>query len=119
MLSNQQKLTQTQRLTPQQIQYQKLLQLNNLALEQRIKEELELPELPSKPHKRTKNWVIEYNHDGVWKRWFGRFAKKEDAIKSALKQTTWELSMIGLGLRYTIRKNYRVRNLETDEDFYL
>ena len=42
MLSIQQKLTQTQRLTPQQIQYQKLLQLNNLALEQRIKEELEL-----------------------------------------------------------------------------
>lgn len=42
MLSIQQKLTQTQKLTPQQIQYQKLLQLNNLALEQRIKEELEL-----------------------------------------------------------------------------
>lgn len=41
MLSIQQKLTQTQKLTPQQIQYQKLLQLNNLALEQRIKEELE------------------------------------------------------------------------------
>ncbi|KAB2908176.1 MAG: RNA polymerase factor sigma-54 [Ignavibacteriaceae bacterium] len=42
MLSIQQKLSQTQKLTPQQIQYQKLLQLNNLALEQRIKEELEL-----------------------------------------------------------------------------
>ncbi len=42
MLSIQQKLTQSQKLTPQQIQYQKLLQLNNLALEQRIKEELEL-----------------------------------------------------------------------------
>lgn len=42
MLSLQQKLTQTQKLSPQQIQYQKLLQLNTMMLEQRIKTELEL-----------------------------------------------------------------------------
>ncbi len=42
MLSLNLKLSQTQKLTPQQIQYQKLLQLNTLALEQRIKTELEL-----------------------------------------------------------------------------
>ncbi|PIS44412.1 MAG: RNA polymerase sigma-54 factor, partial [Ignavibacteria bacterium CG08_land_8_20_14_0_20_37_9] len=37
-----QRLSQTQKLSPQQIQYQKLLQLNTMALEQRIKTELEL-----------------------------------------------------------------------------
>ncbi|NUN08485.1 MAG: RNA polymerase factor sigma-54 [Ignavibacteriaceae bacterium] len=42
MLSLSQKLLQTQKLTPQQILYQKLLQLNTLALEQRIKTELEI-----------------------------------------------------------------------------
>ncbi len=42
MLTIAQKLSQQQRLSPQQIQYQKLLQLNNLALEQRIKTELEM-----------------------------------------------------------------------------
>ncbi len=42
MLSLHQRLSQQQRLSPQQIQYQKLLQLNTLALEQRIKTELEL-----------------------------------------------------------------------------
>ncbi|MBI5807524.1 MAG: RNA polymerase factor sigma-54 [Ignavibacteriales bacterium] len=42
MLSLHQKLALQQKLSPQQIQYQKLLQLNTLALEQRIKTELEL-----------------------------------------------------------------------------
>jgi len=42
MLSLNLKLSQTQKLSPQQIQYQKLLQLNTLALEQRIKTELEI-----------------------------------------------------------------------------
>ena len=42
MLTLSQKLSQQQKLSPQQIQYQKLLQLNTLALEQRIKTELEL-----------------------------------------------------------------------------
>ncbi|GAB4298415.1 MAG: RNA polymerase factor sigma-54 [Ignavibacteriaceae bacterium] len=42
MLTLNQKLSQQQKLSPQQIQYQKLLQLNTLALEQRIKTELEL-----------------------------------------------------------------------------
>jgi len=42
MLTLSQKLSQQQRLSPQQIQYQKLLQLNTMALEQRIKTELEL-----------------------------------------------------------------------------
>ena len=42
MLSLSQKMSQQQRLSPQQIQYQKLLQLNTLALEQRIKTELEI-----------------------------------------------------------------------------
>jgi RNA polymerase sigma-54 factor len=42
MLTLSQKLSQQQKLSPQQIQYQKLLQLNTIALEQRIKTELEL-----------------------------------------------------------------------------
>lgn len=42
MLSLHQKQSLQQKLSPQQIQYQKLLQLNTLALEQRIKTELEL-----------------------------------------------------------------------------
>lgn len=42
MLSLHQNLSLQQKLSPQQIQYQKLLQLNTLALEQRIKTELEL-----------------------------------------------------------------------------
>jgi len=42
MLTLSQRLSQQQKLSPQQIQYQKLLQLNTLALEQRIKIELEL-----------------------------------------------------------------------------
>jgi len=66
MLSIQQKLTQTQKLTPQQIQYQKLLQLNNLALEQRIKEELELnPLLEEEMDLRTvENEDDNYDEDG-------------------------------------------------------
>ncbi|MCX8056702.1 MAG: RNA polymerase factor sigma-54 [Ignavibacteria bacterium] len=42
MLTLNQKLSQQLQLLPQQILYQKLLQLNNLSLEQRIKEELDL-----------------------------------------------------------------------------
>lgn len=42
MLSLHQKLALQQKLSPQQIQYQKLLQLNTLSLEQRIKTELEM-----------------------------------------------------------------------------
>lgn len=42
MLTLSQKLSQQQKLSPQQIQYQKLLQLNTMALEQRIKTELEI-----------------------------------------------------------------------------
>jgi len=42
MLSFSQKLSLSQKLSPQQIQYQKLLQLNVMSLEQRIKEEMEI-----------------------------------------------------------------------------
>ncbi|MDA3860109.1 MAG: RNA polymerase factor sigma-54 [Melioribacteraceae bacterium] len=42
MLSFSQKLSISQKLSPQQIQYQKLLQLNIMSLEQRIKEEMEM-----------------------------------------------------------------------------
>ncbi len=42
MLGFQQKLSLSQKLSPQQIQYQKLLQLNVMSLEQRIKEEMEM-----------------------------------------------------------------------------
>ncbi len=42
MLELRQKQQQQQRLTPQQLQYLKLLQLSGVALEQRVKEELEL-----------------------------------------------------------------------------
>ena len=42
MLGFSQKLSLSQKLSPQQIQYQKLLQLNIMSLEQRIKEEMEI-----------------------------------------------------------------------------
>ncbi len=42
MLSFSQKLSLSQKLSPQQIQYQKLLQLNVMSLEQRTKEEMEI-----------------------------------------------------------------------------
>lgn len=42
MLGLQQRLSLSQKLSPQQIQYQKLLQLNIMSLEQRIKEEIEI-----------------------------------------------------------------------------
>ncbi len=42
MLGFQQRLSLSQKLSPQQIQYQKLLQLNIMSLEQRIKEEMEM-----------------------------------------------------------------------------
>ncbi len=42
MLGFQQRLSLSQKLSPQQIQYQKLLQLNVMSLEQRIKEEMEI-----------------------------------------------------------------------------
>ena len=42
MLGFQQRLSLSQKLSPQQIQYQKLLQLNIMSLEQRIKEEIEI-----------------------------------------------------------------------------
>ncbi|MBN1637716.1 MAG: RNA polymerase factor sigma-54 [Ignavibacteriales bacterium] len=42
MLGIKQKITQEQRLTPQQIQYQQLLLMNNLSLEEKIQEEIEL-----------------------------------------------------------------------------
>ncbi len=42
MLGFQQRLSLSQKLSPQQIQYQKLLQLNIMSLEQRIKEEMEI-----------------------------------------------------------------------------
>lgn len=42
MLGLHQRLSLSQKLSPQQIQYQKLLQLNIMSLEQRIKEEMEI-----------------------------------------------------------------------------
>ncbi|MBU2585464.1 MAG: RNA polymerase sigma-54 factor, partial [Bacteroidetes bacterium] len=42
MLSLNLKLSQQLKMLPQQIQYQKLLQLNNLSLELRIKNELDM-----------------------------------------------------------------------------
>jgi RNA polymerase sigma-54 factor len=42
MLSFSQKLSLSQKLSPQQIQYQKLLQLNVMSLEQRIQQEMEI-----------------------------------------------------------------------------
>jgi len=54
MLSLNQKLAQQLQLLPQQILYQKLLQLNNLSLEQKIREELDLnPVLEEVPIEET------------------------------------------------------------------
>jgi len=54
MLSLNQKLAQQLQLLPQQILYQKLLQLNNLSLEQKIREELDLnPVLEEAPIEET------------------------------------------------------------------
>lgn len=61
MLSLNQKLAQLQKLSPQQIQYQKLLQLNTLALEQRIKTELELN--PILDEIQTEEYELELQQD--------------------------------------------------------
>lgn len=61
MLSLNQKLAQLQKLSPQQIQYQKLLQLNTLALEQRIKTELELN--PVLDEIQTEEYELELQQD--------------------------------------------------------
>lgn len=67
MLSLNQRMSQTQKLSPQQIQYQKLLQLNNLALEQRIKAELEinplLEEVPAEDLEPRQDEVDEFQQD--------------------------------------------------------
>jgi RNA polymerase sigma-54 factor len=61
MLNLSQKLTQQLKMLPQQIQYQKLLQLNNLSLELRIKNELDLnPLLEELP---TEEILIEQSRD--------------------------------------------------------
>ncbi len=84
-----------------------------------IKEELELPDTKGKAKKVEKPWIVEYYCVRTWCKWFGRFAKREDAIRSGLKQIAWEEDMILRGLNRSIKKMYRVRNVETDEDFYL
>ena len=63
MLSLNQKLSQLQKLSPQQIQYQKLLQLNTLSLEQRIKTELELN--PILEEIATEEYDLEVQQDEV------------------------------------------------------
>ena len=63
MLSLNQKLSQLQKLSPQQIQYQKLLQLNTLSLEQRIKTELELN--PILDEIQTEEYEIELQQEEI------------------------------------------------------
>lgn len=63
-----QKQTQQQRLSPQQIQYIKLLQLPTIALEQRIKEEIEMnPVLEEAQPKNNMESTEELNND-EWER---------------------------------------------------
>ena len=63
MLSINQKLTQSQKLSPQQIQYQKLLQLSTLALEQRIKNELEQNPLLEEVQTEEEEMIMEQNEE--------------------------------------------------------
>ncbi len=64
MLTLNQKLSQQLQLLPQQILYQKLLQLNSLALEQRIKEELDLnPALEEVPVDEIQQVEEEFHSD--------------------------------------------------------
>ncbi len=65
MLSLSQRLTQQQKLSPQQIQYQKLLQLNTLALEQRIKTELEINPILEEEMELTQDQDDKENDDEV------------------------------------------------------
>jgi len=55
--SLQHRLSLQQKLSPQQIQYQKLLQLNTLALEQRIKTELELNPILEEEYELTQEQI--------------------------------------------------------------
>lgn len=58
--SLQHRLSLQQKLSPQQIQYQKLLQLNTLALEQRIKTELELNPILEEDYELTQDQLEEF-----------------------------------------------------------
>lgn len=84
-----------------------------------IKDDLELPEMRSKPQKRNRRWITEHlNWCGDWVRGFGRFAKKKDAIQSVRKKIEHERLMerVYKLTRYANRK-HRIRNTETNEIF--
>ena len=80
MLSLTQKQSQGQRLTPQQLQYLKLLQLSGVALEQRVKEELEV------------NPLLEEQEDARLERSDERAdgGEKEDIEWDELMAGTWD-----------------------------
>ena len=85
MLTLSQRLSQQQKLSPQQIQYQKLLQLNTLALEQRIKTELEINpileeemELEQEDKDKEKDDEFEMK---MYNKWLIKEIKRDDSFK--------------------------------------
>ncbi len=85
MLSLHQKLLQTQKLSPQQIQYQKLLQLNTMALEQRIKTELELNPILEETMNEELEEVLEQKEEEP--------AEKTEEVEEATEQTEDEFDV--------------------------
>lgn len=81
MLSFSQKLSISQKLSPQQIQYQKLLQLNVMSLEQRIKEEMEINPLLENELLENEEAILDQKEDDPY----------EDDIDSAAESDEYDV----------------------------
>lgn len=81
MLSFSQKLSISQKLSPQQIQYQKLLQLNVMSLEQRIKEEMEINPLLENELLENEEAILDQKEDDPY----------EDDIDSATESDEYDV----------------------------
>jgi RNA polymerase sigma-54 factor len=88
MLTLNQRLSQQQKLSPQQIQYQKLLQLNTLALEQRIKTELEIN--PILEEVAEEELVQEEKKDDEEQDEFDDYDKEEFDLEDFMNDTDFE-----------------------------
>ena len=95
MLSLTQKQSQQQRLTPQQLQYLKLLQLSGVALEQRVKEELEINPLLEEiePVERTDSATVEEQRGKDDIEWDDLMAGTWDPYRSSSSGSTESIDM--------------------------
>ncbi len=108
MLSLNQKLLQTQKLSPQQIQYQKLLQLNTLALEQRIKTELELNPILEETQTEEMELTLDQKDESPEE-------KADDTVEETVEQTEDEFDVEDFMNEDEIEEN-RINRSPDDED---